>query len=170
MLRSIGHSNHDFSHFTGLLKAAGVEVVADVRTRPYSWYVPAYNQEALRAGLASEGMGYVFMGEALGGKRAGGYAQRVASSEFREGIEALCKLGSQARVAMMCAERHPLDCHRCRLIGRFLLSEGEEVAHLLADGTRITQGELQAQLLEEVGVDLFSDEADRLERAYAWKR
>ncbi len=168
MLWSIGHSNHSFAYFVALLKGAGVEVLADVRSRPYSRFVPAYNQDILKTALEQEGLTYVFVGEELGGKRAGGYYERIATPAFQGGIETLRR--AEGRTAMMCAERHPLDCHRCRLIGRYLLSVDEDVAHILSDGGQVRQSVVEAQLLEAIEPDLFIDEAERLERAYAWRR
>jgi hypothetical protein len=67
-LFTIGHSNHPFEHFLALLRRHGVEVVADVRSRPYSRFVPHFGKERLARILADEGLGYVFLGQELGGK------------------------------------------------------------------------------------------------------
>src|SRR5262249_10255425 len=66
-LYSVGHSNHSLEFFLDLLRSAQVEVLVDVRSHPYSRYVPQFNMEALRQSLSSAGTGYLFLGKELGG-------------------------------------------------------------------------------------------------------
>ena len=47
----------------------------------------------------------------------------------------------------MCAEKKPMDCHRCIMIGKYLADEGYEVEHILADSSTITQQEVDTDLL-----------------------
>ena len=46
-------------------------------------------------------------------------------------MEAAAEVG----LALMCAEKEPLDCHRALLIARALDGKGVRVAHILADGS-----------------------------------
>jgi hypothetical protein len=69
----------------------------------------------------------------------------------------------------MCAEQHPLDCHRCLLVGRALAARGACVGHILPDGTVTTQADIEAELLRRTGrdkPDLFMSPAERLAAAY----
>ena len=66
MLYTIGHSNHEIAVFLGLLRQHGVTAVGDVRSQPYSRYVPQYSRDALEAALADAGIAYVFLGKELG--------------------------------------------------------------------------------------------------------
>lgn len=150
-LFSIGHSNHDFKFVADRLSAAGVTVLADVRSRPYSRFVPAYNSEALKTSLSTAGFGYVYLGRELGGRPVDlallnngvpDYDRVAASSAFAEGLERLLKGAETHRIAIMCAERNPAQCHRSRLIGKALLGMGIDVQHLLADGGLILQSDM----------------------------
>jgi hypothetical protein len=66
----------------------------------------------------------------------------------------------------LCAERDPLDCHRCLLIGRALAERGLAVGHILADGTIEPHSASDERLLVMAGGDLFRDRAERLAHAY----
>src|SRR3954447_19294557 len=65
---TIGHSNHPFEMFAELLAEPRIEFVADVRSYPYSRFAPQYNGEDLQTALRARGIGYVFLGEELGGR------------------------------------------------------------------------------------------------------
>lgn len=142
-IHSIGHSNHPIERFIGLLRAAGIRRLADIRSVPASRFCPQFNGKALAKALGTAGIDYVWLGDRLGGKpkdpallRGGrpDYPRIAASAPFRDGIDALIDLAAQAPVAMMCAERAPLDCHRAHLVAPVLAERGVEVVHLLADG------------------------------------
>ena len=115
-----------------LLARHGVEVVADVRSRPYSRFVPQYRKQTLAGILADAGIGYLFLGEGLGGKPPRGeastsslnYAARIREPAFLDAIAQLLAAVQQARVALLCRERDPLDCHRLHLICRHLAPTG----------------------------------------------
>jgi hypothetical protein len=73
----------------------------------------------------------------------------------------------------MCAEREPLDCHRCLLVARSLAARGVAVGHILHDGAVEAHAETERRLLvlDDKGVpetcDLFtSGQQDRLAAAY----
>ena len=70
-LFTIGHSNQALDHFLSLLQRHGIEAVADVRTVPWSRYVPQFNAKALGAALASRGIDYVPLGRELSGQPGG---------------------------------------------------------------------------------------------------
>ena len=65
---TIGHSNHAAEVFLGLLLRHEIEDVVDVRSSPHSRYNPQFNRKTLQAALTEAGVGYVFMGEELGGR------------------------------------------------------------------------------------------------------
>lgn len=152
---SIGHSNHDVHKFVDLVRGAGVQVIADVRSQPYSRFNPQFNQEPLRAALLDAGIDYVFFGEELGGRPpepdfydAAGhvrYEKVAASDRFRAGLQRLANGSREFRVAMMCSEGDPSNCHRHLLVARALATEGIPVTHVRPDGTTITETELAAQ-------------------------
>ena len=67
-LFSIGHSNIPAERFIGLLRHAGVNAIADVRSTPFSRRFPWFSGKNLAATLAQHGMAYLAFGEALGGR------------------------------------------------------------------------------------------------------
>jgi uncharacterized protein (DUF488 family) len=134
-----------------------VTAVADVRSAPASRFSPQFNKNALAASLAQRGIAYLFLGKELGGRperpelytqgRAD-YEKMAAAAEFRAGLAQLLDAAERHRVAAMCAEADPLDCHRCLLVGRVLAEAGRDVAHILALGEIASQAEIEDRLLE----------------------
>jgi uncharacterized protein (DUF488 family) len=182
LLFTIGHSNHPFERFLDLLRRHAIESVADVRSRPYSRFVPHFSRERLARLLAEDEIGYLYLGAELGGKPPAGetpaavmtYRSRVEQPAFRQGIERLLAAARAQRVALMCRERDPLDCHRLHLICRYLAPGGSKIRHILPDGHLETQAEVEQRLLEPARpaeLPLFRETggAGALERAYdAW--
>jgi uncharacterized protein (DUF488 family) len=176
-LLTIGHSNITAERFIGLLRAAGVDTIADVRSTPFSRRFPWFSGKNLAARLAQEGMRYTALGESLGGRPhdAALYCDGVADYEamakqesFRTGLEALLTLAAERRVCLMCAEREPLDCHRCLLVARALAARGLSVGHILHDGTIEPHADTEQRLLALSGAaDLFvTGQSERLAAAY----
>jgi uncharacterized protein (DUF488 family) len=145
---TIGHSTHGSEEFLKLLRSQGIEAVADVRRYPSSRRLPHFNAGSLAEALPREGIDYVELGEALGGRRkprpdttntgwrvAGfrGYADHMESAEFRSALAELEGLARERRTAFMCAEGPWWRCHR-QLIADALLARGWEVHHLMPDG------------------------------------
>src|SRR5262249_3509026 len=125
-LLTIGHSNLTADRFVALLKDAGVTAVADVRSVPFSRWCPWFSGKALAERLASEAIAYIAVGAPLGGRpraprlyRDGvaDYEAMAATAEFSAGLERVADEMARHRVCLLCAEREPLDCHRCLLVG-----------------------------------------------------
>ena len=141
---AIGHSNHPAEAFLGLLLRHGIEEVVDVRSSPHSRYNPQFNRKTLQAALAEAGVGYVFMGAELGGRPADPscydgegrvqYDRLAGTDAFNEGIRRVIRRADERRIALMCSEKEPLNCHRTLLIARVLTARGIAVEHILADG------------------------------------
>ncbi|HYL25003.1 MAG TPA: DUF488 domain-containing protein [Burkholderiales bacterium] len=148
---TIGHSTHPLAHFIELLRGAGARCVADVRTMPRSRTNPQFNADVLPAALAAADIGYQHIA-ALGGLRSRrrdvaedtnaywenasfhNYADYAMSDAFAGGLARLRELAAKAPTAVMCAEALWWRCHR-RIIADYLLAAGEQVAHIMADGT-----------------------------------
>jgi uncharacterized protein (DUF488 family) len=61
--------------------------------------------------------------------------QRIAAGPaFKAGLAELRTVAAEQRVAIMCAERDPKDCHRARLVAPELDRAGLRVGHILGDG------------------------------------
>src|SRR6185437_17107473 len=67
-LLTIGHSNIPADRFIGLLRGAGANAVADVRSTPASRRFPWFAKNNLAARLQQEGMAYLPFGDTLGGR------------------------------------------------------------------------------------------------------
>jgi uncharacterized protein (DUF488 family) len=177
-LFSIGHSNIPAERFIGLLRHAGVSAVADVRSTPLSRRFPWFSGKNLAATLAQHGMDYLACGEALGGRPrdAALYRDGVADYEamarqrdFQIALDRLTAERAERRVCLMCAEREPLDCHRCLLVARALSERGLAVGHILHDGMVEPHAATEQRLLALTGPsdDLFvTGQGDRLAAAY----
>ncbi len=141
---TVGHSNHAPDAFIKLLIRHGVDEVADVRSAPYSRYAPHFNHDALPGLLGDVGIGYLFLGGELGGRPADRACydadgrvmyDRVAETDgFDDGIRRIIRNAGERRIALMCSEKEPLECHRTLLVARSLAGRGVAVAHILADG------------------------------------
>lgn len=151
-IHTVGHSNHAFDHFLGLLRAHRIDVVADVRSRPVSSYCPYFSRENISTILAENGFKYVFMGRELGGQppAAEFYDEdgralywRMAESEFfLDGVTRLYRGMKQFSIATMCSEENPSACHRRLLLSRVLHEQGVDVRHIRGDGRLELEEEL----------------------------
>ena len=65
---TVGHSRHQLPALLAVLRGPGVELVADIRSRPFSRYNPQFNRERFGAALSEAGLGYLFLGAELGGR------------------------------------------------------------------------------------------------------
>ena len=163
---TIGHSNHSLEDFLALLARHGIQVVADVRSAPYSRFNPQFNRDAFAAALKARGIDYLYLGRALGGRPddpacyEGGIVryERVArTSGFREGIAQVVDEAATGRIALMCAEKEPLDCHRTLLVARSLDDEGMAVAHILATGDLESHPKAVDRLMARFDLDPAGD-------------
>ena len=175
---TIGHSNHPLERFLALLSKHGVTAVADVRSAPYSRFCPHFNRDVLTTALKESGIRYSYLGRELGGRSddpmcyQDGQIQyeRVARTDvFRKGVARVVSGAESFRVALMCAEKEPLDCHRTLLVAPALVALGVEVGHILADGQLETHERTMDRLLDEVSpnLDLFQTREALLTRAMA---
>jgi len=177
-LFTIGHSNHKIDRFLDLLEMNGITAVCDVRSSPYSQYNPQFNRELLKTSLKQRGMAYVFLGKELGprsddpacfvdGKAR--YARLAATANFRSGLERLSAGMRTYRVAIMCAEQDPIDCHRMVLICRALRDEPIEIVHILSDGSLEDLRQSERRMLLELKLPqlrLFENPEDLIQRVY----
>jgi uncharacterized protein (DUF488 family) len=180
ILYTIGHSNHKIEDFIVLLNRYEVTCVADVRSAPYSRYCPQFNKDTLAATLQAAGIAYMFLGRELGG-RPGDHScyengcvnlQRIAEKEeFKQGVDRLLTDASKYRIALMCAEKDPLDYHRTILVSRHLKKHNIHIKHILADGNIEEHTEAERRLVRmlKMGPALFGavkEEAETIEQAY----
>lgn len=179
MIYTIGHSNYPIEHFVALLQQHGIQALADVRSNPYSRFNPQFNREKLQASLATVSIRYVFLGEELGARSKDpsvydeegrvSYTKLAQTPLFRQGIARLETGMQQLRIAIMCAERNPLECHRTILVARELEKTGIPVTHILHDGTLESNRHAMERLATELKLaesDLFRSQDELIEDAY----
>jgi uncharacterized protein (DUF488 family) len=175
---TIGHSTHSQERLVSLLRMHCVTAVSDVRSRPYSRTNPQFNREDLKLLLRNHGIFYVFLGRELGARSddpscyENGRVQfgRLAKTKlFQSGVERIMTGVRKHRIALMCAEKEPLDCHRTILVARSLVAAGAEVKHIHADGHLESQGEGLQRLMRLLGMHephMFLSQSDLEEGAY----
>jgi uncharacterized protein (DUF488 family) len=175
-LFTIGHSNIAAERFIAMLRSAGADAIADVRSMPVSRFCPWFSEKKLAPLLADAGMNYQFFGDALGGRprdpslyRDGiaDYEAMAQQAGFRSGLDRLCAEAGRHRLCVMCSEREPLDCHRCLLVARALAMQNVTIGHILHDGRVESHAATEQRLIGLAGSDLFATGQDeRLAAAY----
>jgi len=140
---TIGHSTHEIDVFLSLLDHHGISAVADVRSTPASRFNPQFNRDPIKATLAKVGIGYVFLGRELGARSDEAscyvdgkvqYDRLAQTPAYQDGLARLDAGRAEYRIAIMCSERDPLDCHRAVLISESLVSDGIPIIHILGNG------------------------------------
>jgi uncharacterized protein (DUF488 family) len=179
MIFTIGHSTHRIEHFVALLEKHDITALADVRSSPFSRFNPQFNRERIKNTLRESGISYVFLGEELGARSKDpccydhgrvNFKKLAATPLFKDGLDRVIAGASKFKIAMMCAEKEPLDCHRTILVARELESRDIPVTHILADGSlephsaALTRLKHQLQIPEH---DMFRTDQELVEEAYA---
>lgn len=142
---TVGHSNHSIEAFVALLLAHGVQTLVDVRSQPYSRYNPHFNREPLAAALTSAAVGYIHMGDSLGGRpqqadlydpgeERPNYARQRQTPLYQEGIRQLAAIARRQPTAIMCSEGEPAHCHRSLLIAPSLFELDFTILDIYPDG------------------------------------
>jgi uncharacterized protein (DUF488 family) len=176
---TIGHSVHELEDFIGLLARHQISALADVRSQPFS-RIEHFNGPVIAAVLKARGIKYVPLGRELGARRdeqecyVDGQAvyERIAQlPKFQEGIDRLIRGASEHRIALMCAEKEPLDCHRTVLVCRNLRPHGLQIQHILANGELENHADSEKRMMKMMGIgpDLFQldvAESELIEQAY----
>lgn len=147
-LYTIGHSSRAIGELVDVLAASRIGALVDVRAFPQSRRHPQFNRRALEDSLAADGIGYSWQGEALGGFRKPrpdsrhtalriaafrGFADYMETGEFGTALGEVLRQAAHERLAIMCAEREPAECHRA-LIADAALARGARVIHLIDRG------------------------------------
>jgi uncharacterized protein (DUF488 family) len=177
-LFTIGHSTHEQGTLIRLLQMHRITAVADVRSNPFSARLPQFNRLVLDKALDEWDIRYTFLGKELGACRdeqhcyIDGQARydRIAETPaFIEGIKRVLNGLENYRIALLCAEKDPITCHRTILVCRHLRRAGVRINHILADGTLEPHAAAEARLRAQFGLNqpsLFETPEQQLEEAY----
>jgi uncharacterized protein (DUF488 family) len=143
VIYTIGHSNLDLKQFIDLLILNEIELLIDVRSSPYSKYVPHFNSHRLSKSLITVGINYRYLGDKIGGKPSSDefyldgkviYPLIRTTEKYKKGIIELIKFSKEYKTVIMCAEKNPNNCHRYLLIIPSLVEKGLEVIHIYESG------------------------------------
>jgi len=176
---TVGHSNVALETFLALLKQHAIEVLVDVRSEPYSKYVPHFNGASLKEAVTNAGIKYLYIGRELGGRPRepefydpDGYVRYdllAVSPQFKQGIERLQRGVKSYRVAVMCNEENPAECHRRLLVGRVLAEKGIQVLHIRGDGRLQSEDDLLAEERKRAPDELQQELAFVVREKPEWK-
>lgn len=153
---TIGYGKREIDEFLAVLKTNEIAFLIDVRSQPYSRYNPDYSRQALAQHVQNAGIRYVYMGQQLGGRptdsesQSNGtvdYDKMRQTDNYQAGIGRLQDAHAQRfRVAIMCSEGKPENCHRSRLIGETLTERDILVTHIDENDVLITQEAVRLRL------------------------
>lgn len=179
LIHTVGHSTRTLDAFLSLLAENSIDVIADVRSSPYSSRLPQFNREVLADTLREKEIRYVFMGDQLGGRATSAglinsdgqvsYTKMSETTTYREGITRLIDGAARMRIALLCSEKDPLNCHRGLLVARSLATEGVDIRHILDTEVTETHTQYETRLLDTVNLppELTRTEDEILADAYA---
>lgn len=169
---SIGHGNKKIEEFIEELKSFNILFLLDIRSKPYSKWSPQFNQSQLEIELKKNGITYVFVGDSLGGLPEdrgcydfnGKVVYDIIKDKdfFKEGLKRLTTANEKhLKLAIMCSESKPEECHRSKLIGQELLKQNISVKHITAKFKFKSQELVMSELTKGNGlVDLFGEVTD----------
>ena len=187
---TVGHSNHPAETFVNLLVRHGVDEIIDVRSAPYSRYSPQFNHEEIQRMLDYIGIGYTYLGGELGGRPADRacydadgrvqYDRVAATDTFDDALHRVARVAEENRIALLCTEKEPLECHRTLLVARALADQGVNVAHIQADGSLESYDDSMSRLVDihklppngdmfRSRTDVIAEALDRQAQKFAYK-
>lgn len=173
-LYSIGHGNKSIETLIEELKHFGIDYLIDIRSKPYSKYNPQFNQNELKYSLINKNIKYTFMGDILGGLPDDttcytnghvDYDKLKKKNFFKNGLQRLITANTKkVKVAIMCSESKPEECHRTKLIGEELIELGINLNHITRTKNRqkqlIIKGQKEVMLIVAPNgtINLFGEE------------
>ena len=157
-LYSIGHSSQTQEEFLALLMQHGINCIVDVRSVPASKYTPQFNQETLKWFLKSHDIQYLHFGDEFGARRTDcldehgqvNFERAVKTPNFQQGvIRLMTGLKKGYRIALMCSEADPLECHHFSMVSRYFYDQGVDVQHIMKDGILASHASLEKEMINQ---------------------
>ena len=140
---TLGHSNHPIEDFLYLLERYHVRVMIDVRSKPYSRFSPHFRREKLRESVREVGIDYFWAGKELGGRGN----VPITTVAYTGRIAQVVGMADHTRVALMCSEGAPRECHRFYKLGAWLQRHADIIAHHInRDASIVMHDELEKKL------------------------
>jgi uncharacterized protein (DUF488 family) len=177
-LFTIGYSSYDIKPFIKVLRKFHISAVVDVRSSPYSQFKSDFNKEHLQTALRKHNIEYVFLGDYCGARIDDRSCYKngkvdfniVATTEkFQDGIGRIKNGTKSYTLALMCAEKDPITCHRFVLVCRNLLDKNFNIIHILDNGKTEIHKDSELRLLKLHRLnhpEFFRTDLQRLEDAY----
>jgi len=178
VIYTIGHSTQPIEQFLDLKTKYAITAVADVRSSPFSKHAPQYSREEFKNTLKNTGIAYVYLGKELGARSDNmscyvngvvSYGRLSKTPLFKKGIERVEDGCVQFRIALMCSERDPTECHRTILVSKVLAERGADIMHILSSGQIETHEETMLRVLDILGMpreDMLNSQAELISKAY----
>ena len=169
---SIGHGNKEIKTFITELKSFNIHYLLDIRSKPFSKWNPSFNQNELKHHLQKQEITYVFVGDALGGlpndetcynENGQVIYDLVKEKEFfKKGLHRLITANEKhIKLALMCSESKPEECHRSKLIGQELLKHKISLNHIISSESVKSQEVVMSELTKgKNAIDLFGNELE----------
>lgn len=160
VIYTIGHSTHQLDYFLELLKIVDINCIVDVRSLPASTYNPQYNQDSFNKFLKNNNITYLHFADEFGARQTDydlldndgklDFEKVRKTRSFNYGIERIWQGVNQGfRIALMCSESEPLDCHRFSMVSVGLEKDGFDVLHILKDKSVKANLDLEKELLKQ---------------------
>ncbi|MGN6832504.1 DUF488 domain-containing protein [Neisseria sp. P0017.S007] len=165
---SIGHGNRQVETFFGLLKKYEIDYLIDVRTNPFSRFNPNFNRGILENFCREYSVTYLFLGDTLGGKPVNRacydddghvlYEEVMKTDSFIVSANRLITAyNKNLKVACMCSELRPCECHRSKMIGRYLSDRNIDIQHIDEKGNLVSQQDVMVQVTGGYEEDIFGN-------------
>ena len=157
LIYTVGHSNQEIEEFRSLIQTFDINCIVDVRSVPASAYTPQFNQDNLKYYLRQYNIVYLHFGKEFGARRNdclddNGYVnfeKAIDTTAFKYGVQRLITgLNKGFRIALMCSEAAPIECHRFALVSRYFYERGFNVKHILKDKSIVDNAILQKEMVD----------------------
>ncbi len=177
-LFTIGYASFSITAFINTLRSHEITALVDVRSAPYSKYKPEFKKGSLSKALADNNISYIFLGKYVGARVEDpecyidgklNYSLLKETKNYQTGIDRILNGMKDYRIALMCAEKDPVNCHRTFLICRTLRSYPIRILHILENGSLEDHINTESRLLKLHGLDqedIFRTEKERVDEVY----
>lgn len=149
-LYTIGYAGKKIEEFIDILKQNKITSIVDVRTMPLSKTFPEYNSNSIKDILRKNGIYYLVFSNEFGARREeqntyisltdfDGKNIKVVDFKkvyelpiFIDGVNRVEDgLKKELKIAFMCSEKNPFDCHRANMIAEYFYQKGFEIKHII---------------------------------------
>jgi len=165
LIYTIGHSTHTIEYFIELLKKHHIDTIIDVRSTPGSSFVPQFNKGILINTLKKNNINYRSFADEFGARQKDNelldsdgkvdFEKLIKTKKFLSAIAQLQDLlNKEVRIALMCSEADPTECHRFSVLSHYLVRHNFCVKHILKDGRLVENKYLEKELLEKFSKQL----------------